>query len=176
MGGTCAPTTHISSFVTVAHTELWICALFFLANQNRYANEVLDMCIHWKQTNVNEVFKYVSNLFGHSLVLMPTTTHISSFVTAAHTELWISAFSVISQSEQICKLGIEYLHLVTTDRIGSACAHHYPHTKFHQIGHRVLIREAKVYLFGWRDRTYIHPSVYTCKSKWSFQQSWQPTR
>ena len=29
----------------VAHTELWIFNLLLLANQNRYANEVLNMCI-----------------------------------------------------------------------------------------------------------------------------------
>ena len=41
-------------------------------------------------------------------------------------------FFVISQIEQICKWGIKYVHLVTTDHMGSTCAHHYPHTKFHQ--------------------------------------------
>ena len=41
-------------------------------------------------------------------------------------------FFVISQLEQICKWGIKYEHLVTTDHVGSTCAHHYPHTKFHQ--------------------------------------------
>ena len=34
-------TTHIPRFVTVAHTEIWIFALL-LANQNRYANDVLN--------------------------------------------------------------------------------------------------------------------------------------
>ena len=38
----------------------------------------------------------------------------------------------ISQSEQICKWGIKYAHLVTKNHMGSTCAHHYPHTKFHQ--------------------------------------------
>ena len=38
----------------------------------------------------------------------------------------------ISQLEQICKWGIKYAHLVTTDHTGSTCANHYPHTKFHQ--------------------------------------------
>ena len=41
-------------------------------------------------------------------------------------------FFVISQLEQICKWGIKYAHLVTTDYMGSTCVHHYPHTKFHQ--------------------------------------------
>ena len=40
-------------------------------------------------------------------------------------------FFVISQSEQICKWSIKYAHLVTTDHMGSTCAHPYPHTKFH---------------------------------------------
>ena len=57
------------------------------------------------------------------VVLLPTTTHIPSFVTVAHTELWIFAFVVISQSEQICKWGIKYAHSVTTDHMGSTCLH-----------------------------------------------------
>ena len=36
-------TTHIPSFITVARTELWIFSFLLLANQNRHANEVLDM-------------------------------------------------------------------------------------------------------------------------------------
>ena len=39
---------------------------------------------------------------------------------------------LISQLEQICKWGIKYVHLVMTDHVGSTCAHHYPHTKFHR--------------------------------------------
>ena len=50
----------------------------------------------------------------------------------AHTELWIFDFFVISQSEQICKWGIKTVYLVMTCYMGSTCAHHYPHTKFHQ--------------------------------------------
>ena len=45
------------------------------------------MHIHWRQTTW--------------VILVSTTTHIPSFVTVAHTKLWIFAFSVISQSEQI---------------------------------------------------------------------------
>ena len=45
-------------------------------------------------------------------------------------EIWF--FVVISQSEQICKWGIKYAHLVATDQTGSTCGHHYPHTKFHK--------------------------------------------
>ena len=32
-----------TTFVTVAHTELWIFALLLLANQNRYANDILTL-------------------------------------------------------------------------------------------------------------------------------------
>ena len=53
-------TTHISSFITVAHTELWIFYFLLLANQNRYANEVLN--IWWWQITW--------------VVLVPITTHI----------------------------------------------------------------------------------------------------
>ena len=92
-----------------------------LANQNRYANEVLNMCIWWWQTTL--------------VVLLPTTTHIPSFVIVAHTELWIFAFFVISQSEQICKWGIKiikYVHSVTIDHVGTT---HIP--SFTQMGHCV---------------------------------------
>ena len=112
-------TTHISSFINVAHTELWILDFLLLGNQNRYANEVLNMRIQWQQTTC--------------VVLVPITTNIPSYINVAHTELWIfDFFFVISQSEQICKWSIKYAHLVTTDHMGSTCAHHYPHTKFHQ--------------------------------------------
>ena len=89
-----------------------------LANQNRYANGVLNMRIWWQQTTW--------------VVFVPITTHIPCFINLAHTELWIFDFFDISQSGQICKWGIKYAHLVMTDHMGSTCAHHYPHTKFHQ--------------------------------------------
>ena len=89
-----------------------------LAKWNRYANEALNMRIWWRQTTW--------------VVLVPITTHIPNFINVAHTELWVFDFFVISQSEQICKWGIRYAHSVTTDHMGSTCAHHYPHTKFHQ--------------------------------------------
>ena len=91
-----------------------------LTNQNRYANEVLSTCmrIRWRPTT--------------RVVLVSITTHTPSFIKVAHTELWIFDFVVISQSEQICKWGIKYAHLVMTDHVGSTCTHHYLHTKFHQ--------------------------------------------
>ena len=60
-----------------------------------------------------------------------TTTYIPSFITVAHILLWIFDFLVISQSEQICKWDIKYVHLLTTDHMGNICAYHYQHTKFH---------------------------------------------
>ena len=66
------------------------------------------MCIWWRQTTW--------------VVLVPITTHIPCLIDVAHTEPWIFDFFVISQSEQICKWGIKYAHLVTTDQ---TCAHHY---------------------------------------------------
>ena len=124
-------------------------------------------------------------------------------VTVAHAELWIFASFLINQSEQICKWGIKYADSVTTDHVGSTCAHcyHIPsfvtvaaspcrtldiclffitnqnrytqmrylyaHSvttnhipSFMKISHRILIREAKVYLFGWRAID-IHPYILT---------------
>ena len=66
------------------------------------------MCLWWRQITW--------------AVLLPTTTHIQSFAPVDHTELWIFAFFVISQPEQICKWGIKYVnyaHSVTTDHVGS---------------------------------------------------------
>ena len=67
-----------------------------LANQNRYANEVLNMRIWWRQ-----------NTWVVLVSITTMTTHIPSFITVAQSEPWIFAFCVISQSEQICKWGIK---------------------------------------------------------------------
>ena len=150
--------THMPSFITVAHTKVWIftflvisqreqickwgipyarwwhttwvvlvhitthmyqvssmyprqnsgyLTFLLLANQNRYANEVLNMCLWWRQTT--------------RVVLVSITTHIPSFINVAHTEIWIFDFFVISQSEQICKWGIKYAHSLTTDHVGGIC-------------------------------------------------------
>ena len=109
------PTYQVSSMYSIQNSGYLICLL--LANQNRYANEVSNMCICWWQTTW--------------VALMPITTHIPSFINVPHTELRIFDLFVISQSEQICKWDIKYAHLVTTDHMGSTCAYHYPHTKFH---------------------------------------------
>ena len=55
-----------------------------------YANEGTFKSAHQQQQNT-------------WVILECTTTHIPSFVTLAHIELWIFDFVVISQSEQICK-------------------------------------------------------------------------
>ena len=117
--------THIPSFITVAHTKLWI-FVFFVISQSEQICKWGIKCAHLVTTD---------NM-GSACV---HTTHIPSFVTVAHTKLWIFSFFVISQSEQTCKWGIKYAHSVTTDHVGSTCAHHYPHTKFcHCIPYRTL--------------------------------------
>ena len=120
MGSTCAHHyPHAKFHLCSPYRTLDIWFFLLLANHNRYANEVLDMQIWWWQTTW--------------VVLVAITTHIPSFINVAlDTELWIFDFFVISQSEQICKWGIKYVHSVMTDHMGSTCAHHYPHTKFHQ--------------------------------------------
>ena len=50
MGSTCAHHYPHTKFINVTHTELWIFDFLLLANQNRYANEVLNMRIRWRQT------------------------------------------------------------------------------------------------------------------------------
>ena len=127
-----------------------------LANQNRYANEVLDIRIRWRQTTW--------------VVLAPITTHIPSFINVAHTELWIFDIFVISQSEQICKWGIKYAHTVTTDHMGCTCAPpHYPLTK--KIGHCVLIRERRFTFWCWWDLTSIHPYIHIYRHHYNWKLS-----
>ena len=67
-------TTHIPSFINVAHTELWIFDFLLLANQNRYANEVLNMRFRWRQTTW--------------VVFVPSTTHIPSLTKIGHCVLF----------------------------------------------------------------------------------------
>ena len=58
-------TTHIPSFVTVAHTELLIFAFFVINQSEQNANELFNMRIWWRQTTW--------------VTLVPTTTHTPSF-------------------------------------------------------------------------------------------------
>ena len=121
MGSTCAHHYQHTMFHQCSPyrtLDIWFFFLL-LANQNRHAKEVLNVHIWWWQTTWVVLW-----------LLVPITTHIPSFINVAHTELWIFDFYVISQSEQICKWGIN-AHSVTTEQMGSICAHHYRHTKFH---------------------------------------------
>ena len=147
-------TTHIPSFVTVAHTELWIFTIFIVSYSELICKWGINMRFRWRQTTW--------------VVLVSITTNIPSFIDVAHTKLWIFDFFVISQSEQICKWGIKYAHSVTTDHVSSTCGPTTHIPSFTKIGHCVLIREAKVYL--WCDEKptsihlYIHP--YRQRDKW----------
>ena len=116
-------TTHIPSFVTVAHTELWIFA--FVISQSE------QIC--------KRGIKYI-HLVMRDHIGSTSAHHYphAKFRHCSHTELWILAISVISQSEQICKSGIWYVHLVLTDHVGSTSAHHYPHAKFCHCSHTEL--------------------------------------
>ena len=72
MGSTCAHHYPHTKFHQCNHTELlsgYLMSLL-LANQNRYANEVLNMRIRWRQTTW--------------VVLVPPTTHIPSLTKFGH--------------------------------------------------------------------------------------------
>ena len=71
-------TTHIPSFINVAHTELWIFDLFVISQSEQICKWGIDMRIWWRQTTW--------------VALMHITTHIPSFINVAHTELWIFDF------------------------------------------------------------------------------------
>ena len=123
MGSTCAH--------HYPHTKFHQCSPYrtlnflLLPNQNRYANEVLSMCIWWRQITW--------------VVFVPITTHTPSFISVAHTELLIFDFFVITQSEQMCKCGIKYAHLMTTDHMGSTCAHHTHIPSFINVAHTEIL-------------------------------------
>ena len=130
-------------------------SFLLLANQNWHANEVLNMGIWWRQSMW--------------VVLVPTTTHISSFVTAVHTDLYtFPPFLLTNQNKyanEVLNMGIGWgqtmwvVFVPTTTNIFT--------------------------FFGWRV-TDIHSSILPClhtwakterqrKSKWSFKHSCQPT-
>ena len=64
-------TTHIPHFINVAHTVLWIFDFFVISHQNRYANEVSNMHIWWRQTT-------------WVVFVPPPTTHIPSLTKIGH--------------------------------------------------------------------------------------------
>ena len=80
----------------------WIYLSFLLlANQNRYANEVLNMPIWWPNTMW--------------VVLVSTTSHISRFITVANTELDICLFLLLANQNRYVNEGIKkYAHWVMT--------------------------------------------------------------
>ena len=110
-------TTNVPSFVSVAQTELWIVAFFITKSE------------HLCKWGIKYAHLVTTNLVGNTCA-RHNTTHTPSFITVAHTKLWIFTFLVIRQSEQICNWGIKYAHLVTTDHMGGTWVHHYQHTKF----------------------------------------------
>ena len=107
---------------------LWRFALFVIS-QSEYANEVLKYA--------NEVFSMPAYLQQQGtwiilytwITLEFTATHLPNFATVPQTFLWIFAFFVISQSEQICKWDIDHVHPVCMGK--TDWVHFYPHTKFH---------------------------------------------
>ena len=168
MGSTCAHNyPHTKFHQCSPYRTLDIGLFLLLANQNRYANEVLNMRIRWRQITW--------------VVLVPITTNIPSFINVAHTELWIPDFFVISQSEQICKWGIKYTHkwwqitwLVLV-----------PPLPIYQVWRKSIIAfslDSEGLPFDVDEKptsvyTYISASIHTdMKTKWSFQHSWRPTK
>ena len=94
--------------------------------------------------------------------------HIQSFINVAHTELWIFYFFVISQSEQICKWRIKYVHSVTAAHVCSTCAPTTHIPSLTKISHCILIRERRFTFWCWRETyicTYIH--LYRQRDNWN---------
>ena len=159
-------TTHIPSFINVAHTELWIFDFLLLANQKSYANEVLNMCIQWQQTTW--------------VVLVLITTHIPNFINVAHTELWIFDFMLLANLNRYAN---EVLNMVMTNHVGSTCAPPLPTYQVWRKSVRAFSFESQGLPFDVDEiwHTYIHLYIQTAlqmKTKWSFhfQHSWQPTK
>ena len=111
------PTTiHIPSFITVAHTKFWIFAFLVISQSEQICKwgikyAYLVMIDHVGSTCVHH---YPHNMFHQC----------SPYRTL---DIWLF---VINQSEQICKWGIKYVHLVMTDHVGNTYAPHYQHAKF----------------------------------------------
>ena len=134
--------------------------LLLLANQNRYANEVLKMCIWWRQTTW--------------LVLVTNNTHIPSSINVTHTELWIFDIYVISQSEQIWKWSIWQTTWVVLVP---------PLPTYQVLQKSVIVFSLEKRRFTFAVDEILHTSIHTyiqtvlqMKTKWSFQHSWWPTK
>ena len=72
----------------------------------QYACCTLAACMLRTRSTQTATFFFCSRHVRH-FHKGPTTTHLPSFVTVAHTEFWIFAFFLVSQSKQICKWGIK---------------------------------------------------------------------
>ena len=71
VGSTCAHSYPHTKFRHCSpYRTLDICLFLLLANQNRYANEVLNMRIRWQQST--------------GIVVVSTTTHLPSFTKIGH--------------------------------------------------------------------------------------------
>ena len=145
-------TDHMSSTCAhcYLHTKFHQCSLYrtldiwlflLLANQNRYANEALNMCIQWRQTTW--------------VVLVPITTHIPNFINVAHTGLWIFDFLLLANqnryANEVLNMRNRWWHTMWVVLVPL----HYPHNKFEEIGHCVLIKERRFTFWCWRDLIYI---------------------
>ena len=155
-------TTHIPNFIDVAYTELWIFDFLLLANQNRYANKVLNMPIWWWQITW--------------VVLVPITTHLPSqcspyrtldfwpFLLLANQNkyanevlnmcsrwrqtTWVVLVPITTHIPSFINVAhrelwiFEFFLLANQNKYANmhTCAPHYPHTKFDK-NHCVLIRE-----------------------------------
>ena len=126
-------TTHIPGYINIAHTELWIFNFLLLANQNRYANEVLNMRIWWQQTTW--------------VVFVPITIHIPSFINVAHTDQNRYANEVLN------------MHIRWRQTMRGVLVPPTTHI-LTKIGHCVLIREWKFTFWCWRD-TSVRPFIQT---------------
>ena len=82
---------------------------------------------------------------------------------------------VISQSEQICKWGIKYVHSMTTDHAGSTCAPTTHIASLTKIGHCVLIRERRFTFWCWWETyiLHIHPSIATYIHTYRQRDKWK---
>ena len=83
-------TTHIRSFITVTHIELLIFSLFLLANHNKYANELSNMCTRCRQTTW--------------VTLMRSNTHIPSLMKICHCVLGLPRVYLQFGSRETSKL------------------------------------------------------------------------
>ena len=117
LGGVSWKWPKVTFHMSISLLHIWFFVI--ITNQNRYANELLDMHIWWRQT-------------AWVLLVPINYPHTKFHQCSPYRTLDIWFFFVISLSEQICKWGIKYAHLVTTHYMGSVYAHHYPHTKLHQ--------------------------------------------